>query len=193
MADSKSKSSPPTENSGANSAKPKRGRPENLKPWKPGQSGNPGGRPRTAHITEAYRAVLGQIDPEDPEGRTYAERLAEKQVKLAIQGNTQAAREVTDRVEGRAKQQIKLDATIDENLKGKTDFELEFMAVTGYFPDAMERGADTFDVMTAELQRRLADVERWKSRPAEELYSKPPASSPTSLALELRSFQRGGK
>jgi hypothetical protein len=42
-----------TQNSGESSQK-RRGRPENLAPWKPGQSGNPGGPPEKKPITEAY-------------------------------------------------------------------------------------------------------------------------------------------
>lgn len=36
----------------------KRGRVENLKPWKPGQSGNPGGRPKSDVASEIARAVF---------------------------------------------------------------------------------------------------------------------------------------
>ena len=36
----------------------KRGRFENLKPWKPGQSGNPGGRPKRDVASEMARAVF---------------------------------------------------------------------------------------------------------------------------------------
>jgi len=36
----------------------KRGRIENLKPWKPGQSGNPGGRPKRDVASEIARAVF---------------------------------------------------------------------------------------------------------------------------------------
>jgi hypothetical protein len=36
---------------------------ENLKPWKPGQSGNPGGRPKRDLTAEIARAIFGR-DPE---------------------------------------------------------------------------------------------------------------------------------
>jgi hypothetical protein len=36
----------------------KRGRIENLKPWKPGESGNPGGRPRHDVSSEIARAIF---------------------------------------------------------------------------------------------------------------------------------------
>ena len=34
--------------------------------WKPGQSGNPGGRPKTAPLSHACREVLAQPVPGDP-------------------------------------------------------------------------------------------------------------------------------
>ena len=52
----------PTQNSGKNSGKPQ-GRPENLTPWKPGQSGNPGGRPKKKPLTEALEKIYS--DPKE--------------------------------------------------------------------------------------------------------------------------------
>ena len=40
--------------------------------------------------------------PDDPEGRTYGELLAAGQFEAAIKGDTRAAREITDRLEGKA-------------------------------------------------------------------------------------------
>lgn len=48
----------PTENTGGTVETKKRGRIENLKPWKPGQSGNPGGRPKHDVASEIARAVF---------------------------------------------------------------------------------------------------------------------------------------
>ncbi len=44
--------------------------------------------------------------PDDPEGRTYGELLAAGQFEAAIKGDTRAAREITDRLEGKAVQPI---------------------------------------------------------------------------------------
>ena len=72
--------------------------------FKPGQSGNPGGRPRTAKLSEASRAKLASVIPGDPEGRTYAEGIADKLALLAIKGDIRAAQELADRAEGRPNQ-----------------------------------------------------------------------------------------
>jgi DnaJ-class molecular chaperone len=83
----------------------KRGRVENLKPWKPGQSGNPGGRPRNI-LGEAYEEILVRVVPNDSKKRTYAQRIAEGQIKAAVKGNTAAAREIADRTEGKPRQRL---------------------------------------------------------------------------------------
>src|SRR5215470_3318038 len=72
--------------------------------FKPGQSGNPGGRPRTAKLSEASRVKLASVIPGDPEGRTYAEGIADKLARLAMKGDIRAAQELADRAEGRPSQ-----------------------------------------------------------------------------------------
>ena len=76
------------------------GRVENLKPWAKGVSGNPGGRPRTAPITELLRELLQKPCPGDTQNRTYAHKIAEAMLKRTSQGDVRAAREVADRTEG---------------------------------------------------------------------------------------------
>jgi hypothetical protein len=48
--------------------------------------------------------IAEQKYPGDPEGRTYAQLIAEGQCKAAIRGKTEAAREIADRLEGKAVQ-----------------------------------------------------------------------------------------
>jgi hypothetical protein len=66
--------------------------------WKPGQSGNPGGRPKRKLISEAVLAELER--PVGRSGRTRAELLARKIVRLAIGGDVQAAKLVLAYTEG---------------------------------------------------------------------------------------------
>src|SRR5205823_3686733 len=81
----------------------------------PGQSGNPGGRPKKNPITECYRAHLEEPLPHAlrislklPKGTTWTDALTMAQLLLAIKGNTQAAKEITDRVEGKVAQQVEV-------------------------------------------------------------------------------------
>ena len=70
--------------------------------WQPGQSGNPGGRPRTGALAKACRDLLERPVPGDRAGRTYAQAIAERLADLALQGHMGAVRELGDRAEGRA-------------------------------------------------------------------------------------------
>lgn len=84
----------------------RRGRVENLIPWKPGQSGNPNGRPRRKPITDAYLQLLESIDPRDKKlKRTFAQRIAQAMVDQVVKnGSVAAAAEIADRIEGKVAQ-----------------------------------------------------------------------------------------
>ena len=85
--------------------------PEEAKPfmWKPGESGNPGGRPRRKPLSDAYAALLNEPVPEAEAaklklkpGATYADIIAMSLMREAIKGKVPAASEMADRIEGRA-------------------------------------------------------------------------------------------
>ena len=69
--------------------------------WKPGQSGNPNGRPKSKQLSKAYREILLSTIPGDPFGRTVAEVIAQSMAHSALAGNVSAASELADRTEGR--------------------------------------------------------------------------------------------
>src|SRR5215467_9049493 len=78
----------------------------NLKPWQPGQSGNPGGRPKKRPITELYEQLL-------------QDGAMVKAIRAAILKNIRAGktafvpllREMADRVEGKVTQPIEANVT----------------------------------------------------------------------------------
>ena len=75
--------------------------------WTKGQpSPNPGGRPRTTPLSDAYRRLLETPYPGDKRGRTYVERIAEVVCFEAGGGDLAAVREVADRTEGRPRQNV---------------------------------------------------------------------------------------
>lgn len=80
---------------------------QNLAPWrwKPGQSGNPGGRPKKKPITDAYNELMALIDPKS--GLTGAQLLARAAMERALrEANPTLIKEITDRVEGAVKQSL---------------------------------------------------------------------------------------
>lgn len=112
----------PTGNSEEN-----RGRVENLIPYqfKPGESGNPNGRPKKSPVTdhvkdqlegpipramldsmkEGARAVFFEIYGPDP---TFGQMIAFKLVAMSAKGDMMAMRELLDRVEGKVVQKAEL-------------------------------------------------------------------------------------
>lgn len=90
---------------------------ENLKPFQPGKSGNPGGRPKSKILSDAYKRRLTDLVPNDPEGRTYAEFIAARVVLAAAGGDMQAAKELADRTEGKPKQTVQLSFERRERLE----------------------------------------------------------------------------
>ena len=75
---------------------------KNLKPWKPGQSGNPKGRPpKSICLTSLLKEEINKINPKDRAKRTWAELIVLATIRLAIKGNATALKEVWDRIDGR--------------------------------------------------------------------------------------------
>lgn len=75
------------------------GRTENLKPFKPGQSGNPGGRPKGTSITTILNRKLDELDPDD--GKSRAEKVAEVIVREALAGDYRFVDMLLNRTEGK--------------------------------------------------------------------------------------------
>jgi hypothetical protein len=69
------------------------------KRFQPGESGNPGGRPRLRLLSKAAREALAEVNPET--GLTNAEEIVAALVKKAKSGDVWACRELRDWTEGR--------------------------------------------------------------------------------------------
>jgi hypothetical protein len=78
----------------------------NLRPWKPGQSGNPGGRPRKSLVDEVAKAVL----EENIDG-------IKAQMKATLTSNGMAGvlllKEIFERVGGKVTQGIELSGSVN--------------------------------------------------------------------------------
>src|SRR4051794_25670331 len=77
--------------------------------FKPGQSGNPGGRPKGTSLTARLRFRLAQVEPGS--GQSYADLLVEALVGEALKGDVQAARTILERVDGKLPDKVKVQET----------------------------------------------------------------------------------
>jgi hypothetical protein len=78
--------------------------------FQPGQSGNPGGRSTEKPWRDALIRAIKRREPLDPASKPQnIDLLAEAMVKRAIADDTPAAREIGDRLDGKAIQQIEAD------------------------------------------------------------------------------------
>ena len=80
-------------------------------PWKPGQCGNPSGRPRGAVslTTRVMRVLKRRVNPADPnDARTIADVISEAIVKQAAKGKTDIVRMLWDRCDGKVPDQIQV-------------------------------------------------------------------------------------
>ena len=121
------------------------GHPENLTGkggrWKKGQSGNPSGRPHLPNtlITIALREKLASWDDETKQ--SFAQRIADILIKCATDPDPEldktrimAICEITDRCEGKPKQQLELN-DITAQLRQRSDEDLMYHLEHGYWPE----------------------------------------------------------
>ena len=74
---------------------------DNLTPWKPGESGNPNGRPPNSVTT-----LLKNRKPEDNQ------KVADKLYQLALRGDMSAIREYIDRTDGKVTDTHRIEGEI---------------------------------------------------------------------------------
>jgi hypothetical protein len=86
-----------------------------LKPFKKGvdERRNTAGRPRLTKLTDALRQQIAESNP-DADDETIAETIAKTLIQLALSGDVQAIREIGDRTEGKARQALDLDVSVQD-------------------------------------------------------------------------------
>ncbi|MBI4459648.1 MAG: hypothetical protein HY648_06285 [Acidobacteria bacterium] len=89
--------------------------------WKPGQSGNPKGRPKKEEsIVGLLKDLVNALCPTDPERRSYAELLVRSLVHQGLKGNLGAIKEVFNRLVGRVPFPIERLVTVSNESNQKT-------------------------------------------------------------------------
>ena len=100
----------------------------NLKPWKPGQSGNPSGRPARKPITDLCEEIINHPETRERIKQQVIQTLTSKGMAGVL-----LLREIGERVEGKVTQGIELSGTIstmtdeqvDERLTKLLDLDLK--------------------------------------------------------------------
>jgi hypothetical protein len=113
--------------------------------WTKGQaSPNPGGRPSKTPLSDAYRQLLGKPYPGDQRGRTYVERIAEVVCYEAGGGDLAAIREITDRTEGKARQNVEMNPIDLSRLTPEQQLQLaKLLALANGSVETAESATDT--------------------------------------------------
>jgi len=78
----------------------------NLRPFKPGQSGNPSGRPKGRTVSEWLKHEGNEIDRKT--GKPYAQLIAKKTVALAVEGDGSARKDYLEYTEGKPSQTFQI-------------------------------------------------------------------------------------
>lgn len=122
-----------------------RGRIQNLRPpWKPGESGNPSGRPKKRPISDRYNSIAETPLSEKRrlelglwKGATYADALATRLFDAAIDGNFRAAREIRQAIEGHSSEPSEavqfetpnMEGTLDKLFRGRNEVSTDASSV----------------------------------------------------------------
>ena len=120
--------------------------------FQPGQSGNPGGRPKGALSGPAIIRRWHEPIPDDPNGRTYFEAAVDALRLKAVDGDAAAFRELHDRAYGKPRQTVTLTTEARDKVErevasiieeaaalGETVTRLEALtALSAHYPEAGE-------------------------------------------------------
>jgi hypothetical protein len=111
--------------------------------WKPGQSGNPSGRPKTKHVKDALEKVIAQArlkTSSDPLVTTRLEALMHKIYEMAMDEDAEldevleAAKFISERLEGKPASEV------EENGEGKPALTININATRFGIQPAIEQG-----------------------------------------------------
>ena len=105
--------------------------------WKPGQSGNPSGRPKDQF---SFMGILrSALAEENKAGQSVGQRLVAKYIQLGLAGNPQALEAIMARIDGKPAQSLTLKGESTAPLHVRHSARLEAPAPSPKLPEVMER------------------------------------------------------
>lgn len=105
------------------------------RPFPPGVSGNPGGRPSTKPLTDALKKALAE--PDEKTRRSNLEEIVRGLIAQAKKGKTDAAAMIFDRLEGKVLSEHKVTSRFEgviQQLERLSESELEAFVAGGTLP-----------------------------------------------------------
>lgn len=117
------------------------------RPFPPGVSGNPGGRPSIKPLTDALKKALAE--PDEKTRRTNLEEITRSLIAQAKRGKVDAIGMILDRLEGKVLSEHKVSTRFEgviQQLERMTDPELEAFVAAGSLPA-------WFDIAEAEVPK----------------------------------------
>jgi hypothetical protein len=105
-----------------------------MPPWRPGQSGNPGGRPKGRSLTSILREKLDDVEVCNqpcPDGRTVGETLIEAMVAQALKGDATLMRTILERIDGKVSDRPPIDGPEQPRRIEVPDVDPRFMGEGG--------------------------------------------------------------
>jgi hypothetical protein len=107
--------------------------------FKPGQSGNPGGRPKGTLLDKTLVELL------EADGGRHYRAIAEKLIAKAKSGDVRAARLIAERTEGRPKQKIDMnmgvDGSLDLSLLSESELEARLIKLLAESPELLQEAS----------------------------------------------------
>jgi hypothetical protein len=107
--------------------------------FKPGESGNPSGRPKTRIMSEMLASIGNEVDAKSE--KTIFQLAAEALLDRVFSGDVQAFKEFADRVEGRSLQTVELTGGLQVQ-HSRSDWETKLQNAT---PEEREQMIQEFD------------------------------------------------
>ena len=94
----------------------------NLRPFEKGKSGNPKGRPKSALLTDAVRKRLAESND--------LEAIAKALIGKAKKGDLEAVKIIFDRLEGKPKQSLEMDVSVNDWRQTVNSFDISMDELT---------------------------------------------------------------
>ena len=120
--------------------------------WKPGQSGNPKGRPKKEEsFVGLLEDLVNALCPTDPERRSYAELIVRSLIHQGLKGNLGAIKEILNRLSGRVPFLIERVGVVPNQVSPKTGRDCDCVQRGSRVKLSLEEKNEMLEILGIEL------------------------------------------